>query len=334
MGSGDRPGESRPREAGENQPPEKNGAGRKSFAQLFPQLFLFPLLLVAVGVLGYVFFRASAEDDRSVEELISDIESGGNHARKQDMYALAVKVRDLAAKDGKPAYFSDLVTAKLLQLLERVTEKDDEKLREYLIAAVGRAGNPELTVPLLAAIATGPTSSLEDRVYAVEGLALSRSPRAIEALERVIDSNDQPEGWDLRWVALAALANIGHDSVVPYLRKAVADPRREVSWSASCWLASFFGDAAGIEVLRKLTDWSYLDGERGERERELAPQEKEQYMVMAIEGLWKLEKDDAAQLIREKSRDTRSTKVRNAALEITSKLERRGSESAVPDGAR
>ncbi len=46
------------------------------------------------------------------------------------------------------------------------------------------------------------------------------------------------------------------------------------------------------------------------------------------------EKDDAAQLIREKSRDTRSTKVRNAALEITSKLERRGSESAVPDGAR
>ena len=57
-------------------------------------------------------------------------------------------------------------------------------------------------------------------------------------------------------------------------------------------------------------------------------------MVMAIEGLWKLEKDDAAQLIREKSRDTRSTKGKNAALQIASKLEQRGSESAVPGGAR
>ncbi|MBI4606351.1 MAG: hypothetical protein HY721_30670, partial [Planctomycetes bacterium] len=41
---------------------------RKSFAQLFPQLFLFPLLIATVGVLVYLFFIASAQDTRSVEE--------------------------------------------------------------------------------------------------------------------------------------------------------------------------------------------------------------------------------------------------------------------------
>jgi hypothetical protein len=89
-----------------------------------------------VGVLVYLFFRASAEDNRSVSELISDIESGGSHARKQDMYALAVKVRDLAqVPDGAPAHFSADETKKLLGFLDRLDKNEDPAMREYLIAA-------------------------------------------------------------------------------------------------------------------------------------------------------------------------------------------------------
>jgi len=288
--------------------------GQKSFAQLLPQLFLFPLLIVAVGVMGYYFFRASTEDTRSVEELLSDIESGGSHARKQDMYALAVKVRDMTSKTGAPEYFSDEITRKLLSLLER--SKDDSTVQQYLIAALGRAGNPEMTVPLLTGIATGADRSLEERIYAIQGLSLSRSPSAVETLKKVLDENGGSETWDLRWVALAGLANLGDPVAVPYLRRSVGDPRREVSWSSACWLANFFGDSGGIEVLRNLTDWEFLDRERGDHGRPLTVDEKEQYMVMALEGLWRLEKGDSRELLTEKSRESRSARVKRAAFEL------------------
>lgn len=286
----------------------------KTFAQLFPQLFLFPLLIVAVGVMGYYFFRASTEDTRTVEELLSDIESGGSHSRKQDMYALAVKVRDLTTASGEPQYFSEATTRQLLGLLER--SQDDATVRQYLTAALGRAGTPSLTVPLLSAIALAPERTPEERVYAIQGLTLSRAPSALDTLKKVIDQNGSAETWEVRWVALAGLANSGAREAVPYLRQFLGEPRRELSWSSACWLANYFSDDAGIETLRKLTDWSYLDGERGDRSRPLSNAEKEQYMVMAMEGLWHLEKGDATAVLQARSRDSRSARVKRVAFDL------------------
>src|SRR5687768_9498743 len=96
----------------------------KPFGQLFSQLFLLPLILVAVGVLVWLFFKASAEDGRSVEDLISDIESGGKHARRQDAYALALAARDVSSSRSEAdRHFSPQVTQRLLRLFER--SKDD-----------------------------------------------------------------------------------------------------------------------------------------------------------------------------------------------------------------
>lgn len=299
--------------------------GQKTFVQLIPQLFLFPLIIVAVGVMGYLFFRASAEDTRTVEELLADIESGGSHARKQDMYALAVKVRDLGGADGAQVYFSDEVTRKLLALLEKKDE--DPGFRTYLIAAVGRAGKPELTVPVLAGIVFGDQCSPDERASAVSAIALSRSSQACEVLRKVIDTFDQPESWELRWVALAGLADARDQRALPYLHRAVEDSRRELRWSSACWLASLFGDPAGIQTLRELTSWDFLDKERGDRGRPLTAEEKERYMVQALGGLYRLEGKDLGDLLRAKAAESRSSRVKNLALELLARA-----DSASPAG--
>jgi len=298
---------------------------RKTFAELFPQLFLFPLVLVTVGVLVYLFFVASAEDSRTVEELITDIESGGPHARRQDLYALAQKVREKNSQDGVPQYFSEPVTRKLLDLLEKT--QGDEKLKEYLVLAVGRAGTPDLTVPVMAEIALGEREGAEARAFAVQSLGLSRSPQALETLEKVIDTYTQPEDWELRWNALAALANIGDPRSVPILRRFLSDSRREVSWSVACWLANFFGDSTGRETLWNLVSWDFLDRQGGDGQRQLLAEQKEAYMAMALQGLYKLYPDeqDMLKILREKTEDSRSLKVRNAAFEILERQEAKAS---------
>ena len=315
---------------------DKSG-GRKTFAQLFPQLFLFPLVMVAVGVMVWLFFHASAEDNRSVEELIGDIESGGVHARKQDMYALAIKTRELTAEEGRSRYFSEDVTRKLLRLLERSGD-EDVAFRQYLTAAVGRAGVPGLTLPIMSGIAADEGRSLDERVHAVQALGLCGSKDAIPVLEKILDASHEPEDWDLRWVALASLANLGDPAAVPYLRRSVEDRRLDVSWSAACWLANFFEDSQGIALLRKLTDWAFLDAARGDRDRALSSSEKEQYMVMAIEGLWRLEKQESLDVLHEKSKDSRSMKVRNAALQLLARAKapdrERETESPLLKGPR
>jgi cytochrome b6-f complex iron-sulfur subunit len=59
-----------------------------------------------------------------------------------------------------------------------------------------------------------------------------------------------------------------------------------------------------------------VDGQRGDKDRPLSDSEKETYMVMALEGLWKLEGEDALEVVRSRSKDTRSVKVQNAAFRI------------------
>jgi hypothetical protein len=281
---------------------------RKSFGQLFPQLFLFPLLLVVVGVLVWLFFIASAQDGRSVSELIADIESGGAHARRQDAYALALKARDVSAGGGR---FSSEETRKLLRLLDRVKDEDD--LAEFATLALGRAGDPDLTLGFMSRLALADDTPAATRLHAVQALALSGSPRALETLYDVIERRQDPESWELRWIALAGAANIRDISGIPYLRKALAEPRREMRWSAACWLAIFFGEPSGRDVLWQLADWSYLDAERGDQRQELLQAQKELYMGMALQGLHRIDKEKSLDLLKEKARDRRSVKVRDVA---------------------
>jgi len=303
-------------------------AERKTFMQLFPQLFLFPLLIVTVCVLVWLLFVASAQDNRTVDELLSDLESGGTHARKQDAYALAMKAREMTAAGE---YFSREASERLLAFMERERQRqDDPEFLEFLVMAVGRGGEPAVTIPVMAPMALDDSGPLHARIWAVRALGLSGSSEAAGALLQLLDGPQDPLRWELRWNALGGLVNLREKRVVPHLRQAVGAPRRELSWSAACWLANSFGDDAGRSVLEALVDWEFLDLQVGDQGRELTHLQKEKYMLMALGGLARLGGPGVPELLKQKSEETRSPQVRDLALRLLQEAETGLRRSANP----
>ncbi len=284
-----------------------------SFGQLFPQLFLFPLLIVVVCVLVYLFFVASGRDHRTIDQLLSDIERGSDHARGQDAYALALLVQDL-----EPGQFlSREATERLLRLHERFrTERDFAK---YIALTLGRAGQPELALPVMREIALAEDTDPEGRLTAVTALGLTSTTGVAESaavLTQLAREYQRDDQWEIRWRALGGLANLRAEAAVELLRGALGDPRREIRWSAACWLANVFRDPAGIDVLEQLVSWEFLSEQRGDRDRELHFSEKEGYMIQALRGLAELRGAASHALLRELQSESPSFKVRDAASRI------------------
>ncbi len=68
------------------------------------------------------------------------------------------------------------------------------------------------------------------------------------------------------------------------------------------------------EILRDLVQWDFLDEQRGDRGQKLDIRQKEEYMRMALQGLFRLEGPQIRPLLQEKTEDTRFPKVRNDAF--------------------
>ena len=292
---------------------------QKTFFELLPQLFLFPLLIVTVCVLVWLLFIASAQDHRSAEELVSDLQSGGSHGRKQDAYALALKARELS-QEGQ--YFTADVTRQLLAFVARERRlAEDPEFLEFLVMAVGRAGEPAQTVPVMTQLALDVESPPQARMWAVRALGLSGAPTAGASLLHVLATHPDPKDWEFRWNALAGLVNLRSSGAVEYLKRALQESRRELRWSAACWLAQAYGDGEGRAVLEGLTDWDFLDQQVGDSGAELTQEQKEKYMMMALEGFVRLDGRGALPLLKAKSEEVRSPGVQNLALTLIENLD-------------
>ena len=236
------------------------------------------LLIVVVCVLVYLLFVASGKDSRDIRQLIVDIESGGALARKQDAYSLAMQVRDM-----QPGVWLDKeLTEKLLRLREQFG--DEVEFEKYVTLTLGRVGDPELTLPLMRELATSDQVDPEQQITAVTALGLMQSPEAAQILVRVVVANPGADAWELRWRALGGLTRMREAEGRRLLRDALGDNRREIRWSAACWLAEVYTDPSGANLLDDLVSWEFLDAERG-ADRELRLDEKEGYMIQALRGL-------------------------------------------------
>ena len=301
---------------------------QKTFFELLPQLFLFPLLIVTVCVLVWLLFIASAQDNRSADQLVSDLQSGGSHGRKQDAYALAMKARELS-EDGK--YFSADVTRQLLAFVARERQlAEDPEFLEFLVMAVGRAGAPAQSIPVMTGLALDLEAPPQARMWAVRALGLSGTPTASSSLLLVLASHREPRDWEFRWNALAGLVNLRSPAAVEHLQRALQETRRELRWSAACWLAMAYSDGEGRSLLEDLTDWAFLDQQVGEDGKQLTHEQKEKYMMMALEGLVRLDGRDALPLLRAKSEERRSPGVQDLALRLIENLEKPEPASLAP----
>ena len=313
-------------------PPRKGG---KTFLELFPQLFLFPLLIVIVLVLVWVFFGAIAQDNRSVTELIRDIQAGGGHSRMQDAKALADQ---LVAKQvaGEDPYLGAAETRQLLRLAEN-TPSGEGQLKVFLVVALGRCGQPKLAVPFLLSLLSRENLPEDLRQATIRGLGLSGDRRAVLALLGELDRVGSPTNWQSRWEAVAGVVNIllrenpGEEQffkrdpqarvVVEKWKSMVNDPRREISWTTAFRLAKHFGDDAGEAILENILSWDFLDKLHGDHNRDLTVQEKELWMCQALEGLHRLRGAELRNVLVEKTTD-RSLAVRGKALMLLERLDK------------
>ena len=311
-------------------PPRKGG---KTFLQLFPQLFLFPLLIVIVLVLVWVFFGAIAQDNRDVTELIRDIQAGGGHSRMQDAKALADLLVAKQIAGGDP-YLGVAETRQLLQLAE-ATPPGEGQLKVFLVVALGRCGQPQQAVPFLLSLLSQENLPKALRQATVRGLGLSGDRQAVLALLDEVDRAGTPENWQSRWEAVAGVVNIllrenpgeeqsfRHDPqagvILEKWKLLVNDPRREISWTTAFWLAKHFGDDSGEGILENILSRDFLDKQRGDHNRGLTVQEKENWMCRALEGLHILRGVALRDILEEKKNDP-SLAVRGKALMLLDKL--------------
>ncbi len=283
-------------------------SNRTTFGQLIPQLFLFPLLIVIVCVLVYLFVAASAEDGRTNDELIAALASGGSQARQRDAYELAQRVQEFAPGE----YLTRTQTEQLLRLRERYSDEAD--FSQFVTTTIGRAGRPELSLPLMKRLVESADTEPQTRMAAVVALGLSHAPGAAAYLVDLVRQRPGAEEWEIRWHALGGLVNMRSAEAEPLLVAALSEPRREIQWSAACWLGRYYQNAAAEPLLLDLLSWEFFDEQRGDARQPLRLEEAEGYMIQAMEAIAALRGEASRELILSLQKDSRSAKVRNAAF--------------------
>src|ERR1700736_4170600 len=101
------------------------------------QFFLIPLLVVGATVLVYVGFRSLLTDDRSAEEYLTDIRSGGSNRQWPAAYELSRLMGN--PEVGKK---EERTLAPALTRAFAASSDDDPRVRQYLTLALGRLTPP------------------------------------------------------------------------------------------------------------------------------------------------------------------------------------------------
>lgn len=275
------------------------------------QFFLIPLLVVGATVLVYVGFRSLLGEDRTVEEYLIDIRSGGSNRRWPAAYELSRLMADPEFVKREEARLAPELTKAFAE-----SKNDDPRVRQYLALTLGR-----LTPPLPAETRQLLVDALSDedsqtRISAIWALG-STGDTAISAdIERQYQSDDA----GVRKMAVYALGSMPVDVGNETLTKALEDREADVQWNAAIALARH-GRHEGVPVLRRMLDRAYV-----ERNVTRQPQARDdvdpvgEVMISGLRAIAALREAALSDEVEALSRDDRSMKVRQAAMEALKNL--------------
>src|SRR5712691_5507796 len=138
------------------------------------QFFLIPLAVVAVTVMVYVGFRSMIADNRTAQDYLTEIRTGGSTRRWPAAYELSRLMSD-------PKVRADRTLAPALVKAFQES-KDDPQVRRYLALAIGR-----LDPPLPSEAVADLTRALEDpdsetRISVIWALGSSGDPAVVDKL--------------------------------------------------------------------------------------------------------------------------------------------------------
>src|SRR4051812_33249609 len=141
------------------------------------QFFLIPLAVVGVTILVYVGFRSLLTDQRSPQDYLMEIQTGGNTRRWPAAYELSRLMADPAVRADRA------LGPALVKAFERAKDDPDPKVRQYLALAIGRLDPPlpEKAVADLKVALNDPDS--EARIMAIWALGSSGDASVVPELQ-------------------------------------------------------------------------------------------------------------------------------------------------------
>ena len=293
---------------------EREAAARNKLAAapaIAVQFFLIPLLVVGATVLVYFGFRSLLTEDRSAEEYLTDIRSGGSNRRWPAAYELSRLMADPEFVKREEAKLAPELTKAFAE-----SKNDDPRVRQYLALTLGR-----LTPPIPAEARQLLIEALNDqdsqtRISAIWALGLTGDATAASDIERQYQSDDP----GVRKMAVYALGSmpigVGNETLVT----ALEDPQADVQWNAAIALARH-GRHEGVPVLRRMLDRAYV-----ERNVTRQPQPREEVdpvgdvMISGLRAIGALKESTLSEQVKVLSTDDQSLKVRQAAIETLKTL--------------
>ena len=286
------------------------------------QFFLIPLAVVGLTVSLYVGFRSLLADDRSANDYLTEIRTGG--ISRQWSAAL-----DLSKLMDDPKVRGDeALRVGLIKAFDDAKD-GDPRVRKYLALAIGRLEPPlppeavqvlvkSLDVPdkpwtpdLWSRINGWTPEMSEAHISTIWALGASGDPGVVAKLQPLYASSDR----GVRKMVVYALGALPGDAQVETLRTALQDESPDVRWNAAVALARK-GRHEGVPVLRQMLDRQYV--EQAVKRDVRQDEDRDPIADVMISGLRAAATLKAGALkpsVTTLSQRDRSMKVRQAAIE-------------------
>ena len=291
--------------------PERPAAPLAAAPSLAVQFFLIPLAVVAVVVAVYGGFRMMVTDERTPEEYLLDVRTGGRERRWPAAYELSRLMGDPATEERHPGLGRALLDAFV------DSRGDDPRIRRYLALAIGRLRTPPPgTVEALTEALDDPDS--ETVISVVWALASLGDEAVVPLVVSMYQSSDP----GVRKMAVYALGVLPDDGGHTTLRAALDDPVPDVRWNAAVSLARH-GDPRSAGVLARMVDRDRVTGLVSPSETRLDP--AGEVMISGLRAMAGLGSsavgEDLRSVIAALAESDPNVRVQNAALETLDALD-------------
>jgi hypothetical protein len=268
------------------------------------QFFLIPLAVVGITVLIYVGFRSMITEQRTAQDYLTEVRTGGTDRRWPAAYELSRQMAD-------PKVRADRSLAAALVKAFEDSKDDDPRVRRYLALAIGQMDPPlpEQAVADLTKALNDPDS--EARISAIWALGSSGDPAVVPKVQALYESPDA----GIRKMVVYALGALPGDAQIVTLQNGLKDDAPDVRWNAAVALARH-GSRDGVPVIKQMLDRSYVqqtvkrDVRQDEDEDPIAD-----VMITGIRAAAALKDASLRPSVEGLSTADSSMKVREAALE-------------------